>query len=58
MILPVAFQKIYPSWLNHLDHTAPGVMVILEAILFPHAVPSRKSGLSVLIFLAASYLAW
>lgn len=58
LIFPKALDSFFPSWLNHVLHTAVLVFAVIEMVLVPKTFPSRKSALVGLISVMLGYLLW
>lgn len=58
LVLPAVLDPYFPTWLNHIMHTAVGVWVFLE-MLTSHRVYSDKwKGLLGLAIFQSVYLTW
>jgi len=57
LIFPAALDQFIPQYVNHLLHTAIGI-VFIDLILIPHKYPSRKEGLTNLISVVLTYFVW
>uniref|UniRef100_A0A1B6DLQ4 Uncharacterized protein n=1 Tax=Clastoptera arizonana TaxID=38151 RepID=A0A1B6DLQ4_9HEMI len=58
LVLPVALDKYFPTWLNHIMHTNIMIFVILELILTYRKYPLRRDGLFGLMLYQIIYIVW
>lgn len=56
LIFPMAIEKFYPAWLNHLSHTAVVVATVMEMLFNRHEQPTRKKGAATLLLFCGAYL--
>ena len=57
-IYPSYLDDIIPSWLNHILHTMPLVLQILDKFVVNHAYPRRLSGIFGILGLTTCYQIW
>ncbi|XP_064488407.1 androgen-dependent TFPI-regulating protein-like [Ornithodoros turicata] len=58
LIFPRCLELYYPTWLNHLIHTAILPFALLEAMLCRHRQPSRKGAFITLFAYVSCYVTW
>ncbi|XP_064487469.1 androgen-induced gene 1 protein-like [Ornithodoros turicata] len=57
-MFPPVLSLYYPSWLNHMVHTVPLVLIVIEIWLYRHQQPSREAGVTSLMCFSAVYVLW
>lgn len=58
LVFPVAFDKFFPNYINHMMHTTVIPAQLLELVLLYHIYPSKKKGIFTTFFFCALYLSW
>ncbi|XP_074656908.1 androgen-induced gene 1 protein-like [Tubulanus polymorphus] len=58
LIFPVALDKFFPSWLNHIMHTTVIVFLFVEMLMTNHHCPSLKRCIKGLSLFALVYGLW
>ncbi|CAF3754424.1 unnamed protein product [Adineta steineri] len=57
-VYPKELDTLFPSVLNHIMHTLPGIALCLENLVHYHRYPSRLLGLSLVIIIFVAYITW
>ena len=58
LVFPLALDKIFPNYVNHMLHTTVIPVQLSELILLHHLYPRKKLGMATIFVFIASYLAW
>lgn len=58
LVFPKAIDAFFPTWLNHAMHTNIMIFILIELYTSFRKYPTRKTGMSILLFFMALYLVW